>query len=455
MSETKNTLIPILEQIERDKGVKKEELLKLIEASLISAYRKHYGRNVNVLASIDPDTAEIKASVVKKVVESVKNPNEEISLEEAQSLKLKGKLNEDVQIPVDTEDFSRIAAQIAKQIIIQKIREVERTSLFEEFSGKENSLSSGSVFRFAERNIIVDLGRAEAILPMSEQVRRERFNLGDRVKVLVLRVEKGNRGPMVIVSRSHPDLLRRLLELEVPEINEKVVEIVEVVRDPGFRSKIAVKSNNSKVDPVGTCVGVRGSRIRPIIDELRGERIDLITWNSEPEKYIAASLAPAKVLSVNLTKEPNKTAEVLVSNDMYFLAVGKNGQNVRLASKLTGWNIDVRSESQRKEEAAKNVEAAQKKLSLMEGVGPKITEVLIKGGWTSPEKIANSTIEQLTTLQGIGEKTAEKLIESAKSVVEKKEEDPQEKKEVSSIEESSKDESANERTGEPAKEKED
>ncbi|MBI3013100.1 MAG: transcription termination/antitermination protein NusA [Elusimicrobia bacterium] len=455
MSETKNTLIPILEQIERDKGVKKEELLKLIEASLISAYRKHYGRNVNVLASIDPDTAEIKASVVKKVVESVKNPNEEISLEEAQSLKLKGKLNEDVQIPVDTEDFSRIAAQIAKQIIIQKIREVERTSLFEEFSGKENSLSSGSVFRFAERNIIVDLGRAEAILPMSEQVRRERFNLGDRVKVLVLRVEKGNRGPMVIVSRSHPDLLRRLLELEVPEINEKVVEIVEVVRDPGFRSKIAVKSNNSKVDPVGTCVGVRGSRIRPIIDELRGERIDLIAWNSEPEKYIAASLAPAKVLSVNLTKEPNKTAEVLVSNDMYFLAVGKNGQNVRLASKLTGWNIDVRSESQRKEEAAKNVEAAQKKLSLMEGVGPKITEVLIKGGWTSPEKIANSTIEQLTTLQGIGEKTAEKLIESAKSVVEKKEEDPQEKKEVSSIEESSKDESANERTGEPAKEKED
>ncbi|MBI2915807.1 MAG: transcription termination/antitermination protein NusA, partial [Elusimicrobia bacterium] len=439
----------------RDKGVKKEELLKLIEASLISAYRKHYGRNVNVLASIDPDTAEIKASVVKKVVESVKNPNEEISLEEAQSLKLKGKLNEDVQIPVDTEDFSRIAAQIAKQIIIQKIREVERTSLFEEFSGKENSLSSGSVFRFAERNIIVDLGRAEAILPMSEQVRRERFNLGDRVKVLVLRVEKGNRGPMVIVSRSHPDLLRRLLELEVPEINEKVVEIVEVVRDPGFRSKIAVKSNNSKVDPVGTCVGVRGSRIRPIIDELRGERIDLIAWNSEPEKYIAASLAPAKVLSVNLTKEPNKTAEVLVSNDMYFLAVGKNGQNVRLASKLTGWNIDVRSESQRKEEAAKNVEAAQKKLSLMEGVGPKITEVLIKGGWTSPEKIANSTIEQLTTLQGIGEKTAEKLIESAKSVVEKKEEDPQEKKEVSSIEESSKDESANERTGEPAKEKED
>lgn len=415
----KNTLIPILEQIERDKGIKKEELLKMIESSLVSAYRKQYGKNVNVVASIDPETAEIKAAVIKKVVETVKNPYEEISLEELKNLKLKGKLDSDVEVPVDTGDFARIAAQIAKQIIIQKIREVERTTIFEEFSGKEKSLASGTVFRFAERNIIVDLGKAEAIMPVSEQVRRERFNIGDRIKVLVLKVERGSRGPQILVSRAHPNLVRSLLELEVPEIGEKVVEILDIVRDPGFRCKISVKSHNPKVDPVGTCVGVRGSRIRPIIDELRGERIDLIPWSPDTEKFIASALSPAKVLSVTLSKE-SKSCEVLVANDMLMLAIGKNGQNVRLASQLTGWNIDVKSESQRREESVKNLEVAQKDLSSIEGVGPKIAEVLIKGGWTSVSKIVNASAEQLTSLQGIGDKTAEKLIESAKAVVEKK-----------------------------------
>lgn len=435
IEQSKNSLLPVLEQIERDKGIKKEEILKMIESSLVSAYRKHYGRMVNVIASIDPETGEIKAYVVKKVVENVTNSAEEISLKEAKDLKLKAKPDSEVQIPIPTEEFSRIAAQIAKQVIIQKIREVERTTLFDEFSGRENSLASGTVHRFAERNIIVDLGKAEAILPVREQVRRERFSLGERIKVLILKVERGSRGPQILVSRSHPDLIRRLLELEVPEIGEKIVEIIDVVRDPGFRSKVSVRSNNLRVDPVGTCVGVKGSRIRPIIDELRGERIDLISWSAETDKLIAASLTPAKVLSVNLSKEAHKSAEVLVSNDMLSLAVGRNGQNVRLASKLTGWNIDIKSELQKKEENAKNMGVAQKELSTIDGVGPKTAEILIKGGWLSASKIASATVEQLVALQGIGDKTAEKIIESAKSLVEKQENVEKEKEVIQNDEE--------------------
>ncbi|MBI2119520.1 MAG: transcription termination/antitermination protein NusA [Elusimicrobia bacterium] len=434
MAELKSPLIHILDQIEKDKGVRKEDLLKMIESSLVSAYRKHYGRNVNLAATIDPETAEIKAFVIKKVVDSVKNSNEEISLEETKSLKLKAEVGSEVQLPVDTVDFSRIAAQIAKQVIVQKIREVERVTIFEEFSGKESTLASGSVFRFVERNIVVDLGKAEGLLPVREQVRRERFNLGDRIKVLVLKVERGNRGPEILVSRSHPDLVKRLLELEVPEVHEKIVEIINIARDPGFRSKISVKSNNLKVDPVGTCVGVRGSRIRPVIDELRGERIDLIPWSSEPEKFIAAALSPGKVLSIVLQKDANKTAQVTVSNDMVALTLGRNGQNVRLASKLTGWNIEVQSEAQKKEETAKNVENLQKNLADIEGVGPKTAEVLIKGGWTTAEKIALAQVDQLTALQGIGEKTAEKIIESARKVVDKKNSNNKEIEEVSESE---------------------
>lgn len=430
MAELKSPLIHILDQIEKDKGVKKEDLLKMIESSLVSAYRKHYGRNINLAATIDPETAEIKAYVIKKVVDSVKNSNEEISIQEAESLKLTAEVGSEVRIPVDTLDFSRIAAQIAKQVIVQKIREVERVTIFEEFSGKESTLASGSVFRFVERNIIVDLGKAEGILPVREQVRRERFNLGDRIKVLVLKVERGNRGPEILVSRAHPDLVRRLLELEVPEVHEKIVEILSIARDPGFRSKVAVKSNNPKVDPVGTCVGVRGSRIRPVIDELRGERIDLVSWSSEPEKFIAAALSPGKVLSISLQKDGAKQAQATVSNDMYALTLGKNGQNVRLASKLTGWNIEVQSESQKKEETAKHVENLQKNLADIEGVGPKTAEVLIKGGWTTAQKISDAKVDQLTSLQGIGEKTAEKIIESAREVVKNKNSNDKEKEGV-------------------------
>ena len=416
MSE-KGELLPVLEQIERDKGIKKDEILKMIEQALVSAYKKHSGKMVNLEAKINPETAEVQAFIIKKIVPEVLNDNIEIDLESAQKMFPQAKMEEDIRIPVITEDFSRIAAQTAKQVIIQKIRETERQSLLEEFQTKEGILLGGTVHRFVEHNIIVDLGKAEGILPAREQVRRERFSIGERVKVLVLKVEKGTRGPKILVSRSHPMLVQRLFEQEVPEVYEKMVEVIEVVREPGFRSKVAVKSNNPKVDPVGACVGVKGSRVRPIIDELRGERIDLISWSNDPGKYIAASLSPAKVVSVNIVDEASKHAEIVVTDDMLSLAIGKSGQNARLAARLTGWHIDIKSETQRKEAAQERAAASAEALSKLEGVGPKTADILNKGGWGNLERLSQAKPDDLTVLRGVGEKTAIKIIEAAKEAL--------------------------------------
>src|SRR5258708_30740775 len=328
--------MPVLEQIERDKGIKKDDILRMIEQAVGSAYKKNSGKRGNPGAKINPDTAQVQALLVKKVVIDVINDNLEIGLAAAKQYAPDAELEQDIRIPVITEDFSRIAAQTAKQVIIQKIPETERQSLLEEFQTKEGVLVGGTVHRFVEHNIIIDLGKAEGILPVREQVRRERFSIGERLKILVLKVEKGTRGPKILLSRSHPLLVQRLFEQEVPEVYEKMVEVVEVLREPGFRCKVAVKSNNPKVDPVGACVGVKGSRVRPIIDELRGERIDLIAWSNDATKDIAASLSPAKGINVNIVNEADKHAEIVVSDDMLSLAIGKSGQNARLAARLTG-----------------------------------------------------------------------------------------------------------------------
>jgi len=415
----KSELLPVLEQIERDKGIKKDDILKMIEQALVSAYKKHSGKMVNLEAKIDPDTAQVQAFLIKKVVDPVTNDNIEIDLESARRVDPKINLGEDVRISVITEDFSRIAAQTAKQVIIQKIRENERQSILEEYQTKEGTLVGGTVHRFVDHNIIIDLGKTEGILPVREQVRRERFTISERVKVLVLKVERGTRGPKILLSRSHPLVVQRLFEQEVPEVYEKMVEVIEVVREPGFRAKVAVKSNNPKIDPVGACVGVKGSRVRPIIDELRGERIDLIAWSADSAKYIAASLSPAKVISVNIANESEKQAEIIVSDDMLSLAIGKSGQNARLAARLTGWHIDIKSESQRKEAVQERFAHSTQELAQLEGVGPKTTDILIKGGWGSIERLAGAKPDDLTGLRGVGEKTAIKIIEAAKEVLAK------------------------------------
>lgn len=414
MSE-KSELMLALEQIEKDKKIKKEDILKVIENALVSAYKKHVGKNVNVEATVDPATGEMRAYAIKKVVATVANSNLEISPEEAKPYSSTAKVDEDIRIPLDTQDFSRIAAQTAKQVIIQKIRESERESLLGEYKDKIGNMISGVVWRFANRNLIVDLGKAEAILPISEQVPRERFKLSQHLRAVIVNVEKGARGPSIILSRTHPDLVKRLFEVEVPEIYEKVVEIVNVVREPGMRTKVAVISHNPKVDPVGACVGVKGARVKPIIEEMQGERIDLIPFSNDIVKYMTSALTPAKVLSIHLISKEEKKAEVLVADDMLSLAIGKNGHNVRLAAKLTDWHIDIKSESRKKQEQEEKNAITAESLGKLEGVGPKTAEVLTKAGLTDIKKLSEITVEELTTLQGIGEKTAEKIIDSAKA----------------------------------------
>jgi N utilization substance protein A len=413
MSE-KGELLMALEQIEKDKKIKKEDILVVIENALVSAYKKHVGKNVNVEAKVNPDTGEMTASVVKVAVKDVSNHLLELSLKDARKINKKIEIGDEVRIPLDTQDFSRIAAQTAKQVIVQKIRESERSSLFEEMKEKVGQIVSGVVYHIVGRNLIVDLGKSESILPGSEQVFKEKFNIGQHIKTVIIKVEKSSEGSGIVLSRASTELVKRLFELEVPEIYEKIVEIVNAVRDPGLRTKVAVLSHNPKVDPVGACVGIKGARIKPIIDELRGERIDLVPYSVDPIKYIAGSLSPAKVISVSIVSENEKKAEVLVSDNMLSLAIGKNGHNVRLAAKLTGWHIDVKSEKQKKEEIDAKIEQDTENLSELEGLSEKTIETLVNSGFTNIEKLSSLNTEDLTTLPGIGEKTAEKIIEAAK-----------------------------------------
>lgn len=408
-------LINALETIQKEKKIPKEEILKVIENSLVSAYKKHVGKNVNVEAKVDTETGLMSACVVKKVVDNVVNQQLEISKEDAKKYLKGAKVGDEVRITLDTDDFARIAAQTAKQVIVQKIKESERDSLYEEMKSKIGEMINGSIYKIANRNIIVDLGRTEAILPVSEQVPKETFSVGQHIRALIVKAEKNTRGPNIVLSRTHPDLVKVLFELEVPEIYEKVVDIVNIVREPGLRTKVAVVSHNSKVDPVGACVGVKGARIKPIIDELRGEKIDLVPFSEDPISYITAAISPAKPISVTIINAEEKQAEVIVSDDVLSLAIGKSGHNVRLAARLTGWHIDVKSEEQKKLEK-ENTEAAQSEiLDRLEGISDKVKALLAQAGLADINKLAGLGVEDLTTLPGIGDKTAEKIIEAAKN----------------------------------------
>jgi len=338
-------LIHALEQIEKDKGISKEILIDAIEAALITAYRRNFGSAMNVEVYIDRLTGDVRVFALKHIVETVKDPSTELSLEQAKQFGAEFEVGDIVEVEVTPRKFGRIAAQTAKQVVMQRIREAERGIIYEEFSNKEDDIVSGVITRFERKNVIVDLGRAEAILPPSEQIPGEVYNIHDRIKAYVLNVKKTNKNPQIFISRTHPGLVKRLLELEVPEIHDGTVEIKTIAREPGSRTKIAIYSKNENVDPVGACVGQKGGRIRAIVEELRGEMIDVIKWSSNHEEYIASSLSPAKVIRVDVDEE-NKVARVIVPDFQLSLAIGKEGQNARLAAKLTGWKIDIKSESQ-------------------------------------------------------------------------------------------------------------
>lgn len=378
-----NELLSVLEHLEREKGIKKEILISAVEQALVSAARKDLGAQAGEIeVKLNAETGEIQVFSDGKEVTSGK--------------------------------FGRIAAQTAKQVIIQKIREAERDVIYEEFHKKVDSLTNGLVHRFEKGNIIVDLGKTEGILPKSEQSLKESYRQGERIRAYILEVRKTSKGPHIVLSRTNPGLIRRMFELEVPEIFEGIVQIKSIARETGARTKIAVYSQDEKVDCVGACVGMRGSRVKNIVRELRGEKIDIIRWNEDSKEFISGALSPAKVASIEIDKE-NKSARVSVEDDQLSLAIGKRGQNVRLACKLTGWNIDIRG---KKEAKKKKKEKKEKKVGLaaLSGIGEKTQNTLIAAGLKTLKDIAGSQVADLTKIKGIGKKKAEKLITQAKEI---------------------------------------
>ena len=349
-------LILALEELEKEKGIKKDYLLESIETALVTAYKRNFDASENVKVEMNEDTGATHVYSVKEVVENIENPITQISLDEAKKINKTLKVGDEVNIEIVPKNFGRIAAQTAKQVIIQKIREAERTVLYEQYSDKKGEIVSGTIQK-AERGIVImDLGKLEGLMPTKEQIPTEIYRVNDKIKAYVVDVEKGEKGaPYVVVSRSHPDFVKKMLEMEIPEIYDGIIEIKSVSRNPGKRCKVAVYSQDENIDPVGSCVGQRGIRIQNVINELHGEKIDIIEWSPDISTFIAAALLPAKILAADI-KEEERFAQVIVPDDQLSLAIGKGGQNARLAAKLTNWTIDIKSESQFRELLSKKQE---------------------------------------------------------------------------------------------------
>lgn len=338
-------LLNAMEELEKEKGIDKDYLLSSLEASLVTAYKKNYDSADNVKVVINEKTGQIGVYSVKTVVEAVEDDKFQISLEDAKKINKNIELGESVDIEIIPRNFGRIAAQTAKQVVVQKIREAERDIVFSEFNNRKGEILTGIIQKADENVVVVDLGKLEGIMPLKEQIPTEKYKVNDKIRAYVTAVTRGIKGnPQVIISRSHPDFVRKLFEFEIPEIYEGVIEIKGVSRDAGSRSKVAVYSPNENIDPVGSCVGQKGLRIQNIINELNGEKIDVIEWNEDPAIFISAALLPAKVLAVDILNE--KETQVIVPDDQLSLAIGKAGQNARLAANLTGWKIDIKSESE-------------------------------------------------------------------------------------------------------------
>ncbi len=342
-------LIMALDELEKERGISKEYLLESLEVALVAAYKKNFDSAENVKVEIDSQTGEIHVYAQKEVVETVENSQLQISLEDAKKIEKKAKIGDIINIETKPKDFGRIAAGAAKQHVIQKVREAERNMIFDEYNDRKGEIVTGIIQKADKGTVVLDLGKLEGIMPLKEQIPTEHYHVNDKIKAYVLSVEKGLKGaPQVLVTRSHPDVIKKLFELEIPEIYEGLIEVKAVSRDPGYRSKVAVYSKNPDIDPVGSCVGAKGIRIQNIINEMNGEKIDVIEWNEDPATFICAALLPAHVMAVDI-KEDEKFAQVIVPDEELSLAIGKGGQNARLAVKLTNWKIDIKSETQFRE----------------------------------------------------------------------------------------------------------
>ena len=420
----------VIEQVGREKGIDRKILIDAVGAAILSASRKTLGPVLELRVEFDQESGGFKLHAVRKVVEKVLNPKVEISVEDAQRVNPEAKAGDEVRSEVEAGGFGRIAAQTAKQVIIQRVREAERESIFQSFKAREGELVNGVVQRVIKGNVIVNLGKAEAILPPREQLPREDHRIGDRVRAYVLDVKKTPKGPQIVLSRTHPGLLAKLFEIEVPEIYEGIVEIKAAARDAGERAKVAVASRDGNVDPVGACVGYRGSRVQAIVRELMGEKIDVIGWKDDPAAFVRSALGPAEVVSVEINPATH-TLKVLVADDQLSLAIGKRGQNARLAAKLVGWRVDIKSRGEVQKEAEERARAESEakvtevispaaqvdRLAELPGVGEKLASRLVDAGLDSYQKLAEASDEVLVRVEGIGPKTAQKLIEAAKAAL--------------------------------------
>jgi N utilization substance protein A len=402
----------IIDQVAKDKGIPRETMIATLEEAIKSAAKKRYGPRMEVEVAFDEETGDIEVFQFKEVVEEVTDPLLEITIEEGRQLDSECQVGDSLGTRMDTAEFGRIAAQSAKQVIIQRVKEAERDVVFEDFRDRKGEIINGIVQRFDKGSLIVNLGRAEAVLPPREQVPREGYRQGDRVRALVLDVKQVSKGPQIILSRTHSDFLKALFKLEVPEIDEGIVHIVIAAREPGHRSKIAVISDDSDIDPVGACVGMRGARVQSVVQELRGEKIDIIAWNPDSARFVCNALAPAEVLRVIIDKS-NQSMEVVVSDEQLSLAIGKQGQNVRLASKLTGWKLDVVSETKYKASVKKGYES----LVQLAAIGEVTADVLSDAGFSSADDVSRSEPEELVQLLGVTTHTAERIVSAARDLV--------------------------------------
>jgi len=405
-------LTKVLEQVGRERGVERDTLIKTLEEAVRAAARKKLGPNYDLEINYNNEMGEIEIFEFKEVVEKVTNDNLEISLEKAIEIDPEAVIGDSLGIKMDMNDLGRVAAQSAKQVIMQRLREAERNVVFNDFKDRRGEIVYGIVQRFDKGSIIVNLGRAEAELPVKEQIPRESYKQGDRIRAYILEVKQFSRGPQIILSRTHPNFLSALFENEVPEIAEGIVNIIQVAREPGSRAKIAVSSKDSDVDPVGACVGMKGSRVQAVVQELRGEKIDIVTWDHDPAKFICNALAPAEITRV-VVDEANRSMTVVVPDDQLSLAIGRRGQNVRLASKISGWNLDVISEA----EYNKDLKESYNSLLSLDGVGEATATHLYQESYRSVEDVAKATVDELSQVKGISKEKAEKLIEDAKKLL--------------------------------------
>jgi transcription termination/antitermination protein NusA len=412
-----------IDQIAKDKGIDSKEIAGALEEAMRQAARRRYGQEKEIEAKYNEEIGEVELFEFREVVEAITDPEAQILIADARrDYDPEVEVGDEIGVKLDTSDFGRILAQAAKQVIIQRLRDAERDNTFDEYRDRQGEVVNGIVRRFEKGSIIVDLGRAEAIIPPKEQVPRESYRPGDRVRAYVLEVNKNAKGPQIVLSRASINFLVKLFEQEVPEMYEKIVSIESAAREPGGRSKIAVVSRDSDVDPVGACVGMKGSRVQAVVQELRGERIDIVPWSPDTARYVCSALSPAQVSKV-IIDEQEKSIDVIVPDDQLSLAIGRRGQNVRLAVQLTGWKIDIKSETKMREIA----EWLSKAVSVVEGCGDPEADLLLQQGITSLEDLANCASDVLTVLPGIDEGGAGRIKQAARDLVRVKAEDEERK----------------------------